>query len=77
MWEGKFNLGGGKSLDSNPAQLPCVLGHEFEGEVLAGGADVPEGFLGNNYAVFPWIGCDKDDCICEHAKPSAVPSVLF
>ena len=23
---------------------------------------VPEGFLGNNYAVFPWIGCDKPDC---------------
>ena len=62
MWEGKFNLGGGQSLDSSEDQLPCVLGHEIEGEVLAAGDAVPEGFLGNNYAVFPWIGCDKPDC---------------
>ena len=41
MWEGKFNLGGGQSLDSSEDQLPCVLGHEIEGEVLAAGDAVP------------------------------------
>ncbi len=50
MWEGKWNLGGGKHLPSDPSQLPCVLGHEIEGEVLAVGADVPEEFRGNNCA---------------------------
>jgi D-arabinose 1-dehydrogenase-like Zn-dependent alcohol dehydrogenase len=63
MWEGKFNLGGGRDLPSDPSQLPCVLGHEFEGEVMAVGSGVPDGFLSNNYAVFPWIGCDQEDCI--------------
>jgi hypothetical protein len=29
---------------------------------MAIGSDVPAGFLGNNYAVFPWIGCDKAEC---------------
>ena len=48
MWEGKWNLGGGKQLPSDPKQLPCVLGHEIEGEVLAAGSDVPAGFLGNS-----------------------------
>jgi D-arabinose 1-dehydrogenase-like Zn-dependent alcohol dehydrogenase len=61
--EGKFNMGGGKTLDLPTSSLPHVLGHEIEGEVLAAGAGVPEGFLGKNFAVFPWLGCDKPDCV--------------
>ena len=47
MWEGKFNLGGGRSMPLPPQMLPCVLGHEIEGEVLSVGEDVPDGFRGN------------------------------
>jgi D-arabinose 1-dehydrogenase-like Zn-dependent alcohol dehydrogenase len=39
--------------------LPCVLGHEIEGEVAALGEGVSGPAPGSRVAVFPWIGCGE------------------
>lgn len=56
--EGWFDLGSGKRLASKLA-LPHVLGHEIEGQVVAGGPAAQAVPLGARYAVFPWIGCGR------------------
>jgi len=63
LYEGYFNLGGGQKLPL-PHKLPIALGHEIEGVVVAVGDEVPTGVLvkDKSYAVFPWIGCGKDNC---------------
>ena len=40
LWEGAFDLGGGKRLDLTQGRdLPHTLGHEVAGEVLAVGSE--------------------------------------
>jgi len=61
LWEGFFDLGGGKQLDvKGKRKLPFTLGHEIVGEVVAVGNDVTDVQVGDKRLVYPWIGCD--DC---------------
>ena len=64
LWEGYFDTGGGNKLPLNTPR-PHTLGHEIEGEVIAMGPDVPKGMFtkGKSYAIFPWLGCEKDSCV--------------
>ena len=64
LWEGKFDLGNGHSIPVNN-KFPHTLGHEIEGEVVACGKNVPKGLFtpGKSYAVYPWLGCEKDSCV--------------
>jgi D-arabinose 1-dehydrogenase-like Zn-dependent alcohol dehydrogenase len=61
LWEGWFDLGGGKQLDIRPSlKLPRALGHEIAGTVIAVGPDAREARPGDRRVVYPWIGCG--DC---------------
>ncbi len=57
IWEGHFDMGGGKKADLSRAhQLPFTLGHEIAGTVAAAGAGAAAR-LGDQVVVYPWIGC--------------------
>ncbi|HLI10726.1 MAG TPA: alcohol dehydrogenase [Alphaproteobacteria bacterium] len=62
IWEGYFDLGGGKKLmmAERGMKLPHTLGHETVGEVLALGPEASGVTVGGRYLVYPWIGCG--DC---------------
>ncbi|MFI4988053.1 MAG: alcohol dehydrogenase [Alphaproteobacteria bacterium] len=59
IWEGYFDLGGGKKLTmaERGMKLPHTLGHETVGEVAALGPAATGLKLGQRCLVFPWIGC--------------------
>jgi len=69
LWEGKFDLGAGHSIPVNN-KFPHTLGHEIEGTVVACGSNVPKDLFtrDKSYAVFPWLGCEKDTCVHCHTK---------
>ncbi len=57
LWEGHYDLGGGKKLmlADRGIEPPLTLSHEIVGEVVGGRA-----VLGRTVLVHPWIGCG--DC---------------
>lgn len=60
IWEGGYDLGHGKkiSIVDRGTPLPFTMGHENAGEVVAVGPDAQgEVAVGQNYVVYPWIGC--------------------
>jgi alcohol dehydrogenase, propanol-preferring len=59
IWEGYFDLGGGKKLrmEDRGMKLPHTLGHETVGEIVALGPDASGVKTGGSYLVYPWIGC--------------------
>jgi len=62
IWDGYYELGGGKRLQllERGIKLPLTLGHENVGEVVAVGPDARDVPLGAVRLVNPWIGCG--DC---------------
>ena len=70
VWEGHFDLGGGRRLDIRPGiGLPRALGHEIAGTVVAVGTDVDVGDL-NAPFVGRWRPCDgrQSTAVDEHAQ---------
>jgi len=64
LWEGEI---GGFKVGGKP---PFVVGHEFEGEVVAVGPDVKDkSIIGKNFACYPWLGCDEKSQACAYCKP--------
>lgn len=61
LWEGSYDLGGGKKLNINDRgiHLPLTLGHEIAGEIVAVGPDADVGIVGTNCVVHPWLGCGE------------------
>jgi propanol-preferring alcohol dehydrogenase len=59
LWEGGFDLGGGRrlTLKDRGVQLPLTLGHETAGEILSVGPNVTDRKIGEVCLVYPWIGC--------------------
>ena len=59
IWEGGFDLGGGRrlTLKDRGVQLPLTLGHETVGEILSVGLNVTDRKVGETCLVYPWIGC--------------------
>jgi len=59
IWEGGFDLGGGRklTLKDRGVQLPLTLGHETAGEILSIGPNVTDRKVGEMCLVYPWIGC--------------------
>ena len=57
LWEGHYDLGGGKKLmlADRGIKPPMTLSHEIVGEVVAG-AGAP---IGTTMLVHPWIGCGE------------------
>ena len=60
IWEGHYDLGGGKtmSLKDRGLVLPLAMGHEVVGRVAKLGPDAHGVAVGDLRIVFPWFGCD-------------------
>jgi D-arabinose 1-dehydrogenase-like Zn-dependent alcohol dehydrogenase len=61
IWEGVYDLGGGKQLKltDRGLTLPLTMGHETVGEVVAVGPDVRDVKVGDRRLAYPWIGCGE------------------
>ena len=61
IWEGFYDLGGGKkmSLKDRGVVLPLAMGHEIVGRVTKLGPDATGVKVGDLRIVFPWVGCGK------------------
>jgi len=59
LWEGYFELGGGKRLElgRGSAEIPFTPGHEIAGEVIAMGPEASGVSVGDHRVAYPWIGC--------------------
>ncbi len=68
IWEGHYDLGGGKrmSLKDRGVVLPLAMGHEIVGRVAKVGPDAAGVAVGDVRIVFPWLGCGQcDRCLAE------------
>jgi D-arabinose 1-dehydrogenase-like Zn-dependent alcohol dehydrogenase len=65
IWEGYYDLGGGKRLTVRDRGLapPITLGHEIVGEVVAFGPEATGVRRGDRVVAHPWIGCG-DCAVC-------------
>jgi len=61
IWEGHYDLGGGKTLQLSDrgVKLPLTMGHENVGEVVAVGPDAKGVKVGDRRLVYPWLGCGE------------------
>ncbi|NOU07275.1 MAG: alcohol dehydrogenase catalytic domain-containing protein [Hyphomicrobiaceae bacterium] len=61
LWEGHYDLGGGKklSLKDRGIKLPLTMGHEIAGEIIAAGPDAKGAKIGAKVVVYPWLGCGE------------------
>ena len=61
IWDGYYELGGGKKLNlaDRGVKLPLTMGHENVGEVMALGPDASGVRVGEVRLVNPWIGCGE------------------
>lgn len=60
LHDGYFDLGGGNKLPVKAVENPpFVMGHEVQGKVVAVGPDAKGVKVGDEYAVYPWIGCGE------------------
>ncbi len=59
IWEGYYDLGGGKrlKLSDRGVKLPLTMGHENVGEVVAVGPEAKGVEIGDRKLVQPWLGC--------------------
>jgi propanol-preferring alcohol dehydrogenase len=59
IWEGFYNMGGGKvmRLQERGVKLPLTMGHENVGEVVAVGPRARGIKIGDKRLVYPWVGC--------------------
>ena len=61
IWEGFYDIGGGKrlKLSDRGVKLPLTMGHENVGEVVAVGPDATGVKIGDRRLVHPWLGCGE------------------
>jgi alcohol dehydrogenase/propanol-preferring alcohol dehydrogenase len=59
IWEGHYDLGGGKTMNlkDRGVVLPLAMGHEIVGRVVKLGPDATGVKPGDIRIVFPWVGC--------------------
>jgi D-arabinose 1-dehydrogenase-like Zn-dependent alcohol dehydrogenase len=69
LWEGAYNLGGGKKLQMSERGLfpPITPGHEISGEIVSVGPDADASIVGRKCVVHPWLGCGECG-ICERGQ---------
>jgi alcohol dehydrogenase/propanol-preferring alcohol dehydrogenase len=68
IWEGFYDLGGGKtmSLKDRGVVLPLAMGHEIIGRVAKLGPEATGVAVGDIRIVYPWVGCGVcDRCLAE------------
>jgi len=61
LWDGYFDLGGGKklALAERGMKPPITAGHEIAGEVVAVGPEAKGVAPGARCVIYPWIGCGE------------------
>ncbi len=59
IWEGRYDLGGGRvmSMKDRGLKLPLAMGHEIVGRVVKLGPEATGVKVGDIRIVFPWVGC--------------------
>src|SRR5471032_3215614 len=69
IWEGHYDLGGGKllKLTERGVKLPLTMGHETVGEVVALGPEATGAAIGDKRLVFPWLGCGSC-AVCQRGE---------
>ena len=81
VWEGRYDLGGGKvmNLQDRGVKLPLAMGHEIIGRVVKLGPDATGVKVGDIRIVFPWVGCGtcaaclaEEDNMCLQGKALGV-----
>ena len=79
IWDGYYDLGGGKrlTLKDRGVTLPLAMGHEIVGRVTKIGPAVSGVRIGDQRLVFPWLGCghckrclEGEDSLCQ--TPSSI-----
>jgi D-arabinose 1-dehydrogenase-like Zn-dependent alcohol dehydrogenase len=78
VWEGFYDLGGGRRMSFAERGLtpPVTLGHEIVGEVVAVGPKVKGVAPGDVRLVYPWIGCGECH-ICRRGNEHLCPSSRY
>ncbi len=61
IWEGHYDLGGGKflNLQDRGVKLPLAMGHEIVGRVVKLGPEATGVAVGDIRIVYPWVGCGQ------------------
>ena len=81
IWEGRYDLGGGKvmNLRDRGLTLPIAMGHEIVGRVVKLGPEAKGVKIGDIRIVFPWVGCGhcaaclaEEDNMCLEGKALGV-----
>ena len=76
IWEGYYDLGGGKKLllKDRGVVLPLAMGHEVVGRVSKLGPDATGVKVGDIRIVYPWVGCGVcDKCRAEEDQMCLTP----
>ncbi len=79
IWEGYYDLGGGKrmSLKDRGVVLPLAMGHEIVGRVAKLGPEATGVKPGDLRIVYPWVGCgDCTACNSEQDNMCLTPRSL-
>jgi D-arabinose 1-dehydrogenase-like Zn-dependent alcohol dehydrogenase len=69
IWEGYYELGGGKRMQllDRGIKLPLTMGHENVGTVVALGPDAKGVKIGATLLANPWIGCGEC-AVCQRGE---------
>ena len=79
IWEGRYDLGGGKvmNLKDRGVNLPLAMGHEIVGRVVKLGPHAMGVKPGDIRIVFPWLGCGTcAACLAEEDNMCLKPASL-
>ncbi len=79
IWEGRYDLGGGKvmNLVDRGLTLPIAMGHEIIGRVVKLGPEATGVKVGDVRIVFPWVGCGTcAACLAEEDNMCLTPKSL-
>lgn len=78
IWEGFYDLGGGKilRLQDRGVKLPLTMGHENVGQVVAVGPKTRGVKVGDKRLVYPWIGCGAC-AVCKRGDEQLCPAPRF
>ncbi|HET9902642.1 MAG TPA: alcohol dehydrogenase [Xanthobacteraceae bacterium] len=74
IWDGYYELGGGKRLQllERGIRLPLTMGHENVGEVVAVGPDAQGVGVGDVRLAHPWMGCGECK-VCRRGEENLCP----
>lgn len=78
IWEGGYDLGGGRQLKmaDRGQTLPHTMGHETVGEIVSLGPEADGVELGDVRLIYPWIGCGTCP-ICASDTEQLCPSPRY